>query len=82
MPDARDYVTPPLDNARQLAELTVDQLWMRYFALGGAASVGGLTDYLHDVNAPDVHQYDIVVHALNERFGELEMGSPVEYCRP
>jgi hypothetical protein len=79
---ATDYATPALDNARQLAELTVDQLWMRYFALGGTASVGGLTDYLYDVNEPDVHQYDIVVHALNERFGDLDMASPVEYCRP
>jgi hypothetical protein len=79
---ATDYATPALDNARQLAGLTVDQLWMRYFALGGTASVGGLADYLHDVNEPDVHQYDIVVHALNERFGDLDMDSPVEYCRP
>jgi hypothetical protein len=70
-----------LENARQLADVTVDQLWLRYFALGGTATRDDLDALLRGDDEFDTVQHDVVVHALNERFVELEMNHPVPYSR-
>jgi hypothetical protein len=48
------------------AELTLPELWLRYFALGGTGTLS---------------EHDVVAHALNERFTELDRDSPVAYRR-
>jgi hypothetical protein len=68
-----------LDLARRDAGLSQDELWLRYFALGGmmpaleleAMCLGALT-----AGADDAEH---VVHALNERFSELGRNHPVPY---
>ena len=68
-----------LENARQLADVTVYELWLRYFALGGTATradLGALLRGEHEFNAG---QHHVLVHALNERFGELEIDHPLPY---
>ncbi|MGW4059449.1 PP2C family protein-serine/threonine phosphatase [Amycolatopsis sp. NPDC004747] len=53
------------------SDLTLEQLWMRYFALGGSLSLLELDAYLNGlVTLPRVDR-DMVAHAVNERLDEM-----------
>ncbi|MBE8521016.1 serine/threonine-protein phosphatase [Amycolatopsis sp. H6(2020)] len=53
------------------SDLTLEQLWMRYFALGGSLSLLELDAYLNGlVTLPRVDR-DMVAHAVNERLDEV-----------
>ena len=64
---------PNLESARQEVGLTQDELWMRYFALGGAAMPTEFEAYLTGALEPERGEHDILVHAINER--SMELGS-------
>jgi len=69
-----------LDNARGLAALTVYELWLRYFTLGGTETRDDLGRYLRgDLEFGD-GQHDVVALALNERFHELDLDHLVPYA--
>lgn len=68
-----------LDRARQDCGLSPDELWLRYFALGGRAEPLALEALLHGALVPTDHEHDRVAHALNERFTELGRNHPVPY---
>lgn len=68
-----------LETARKDCGLTTDELWLRYFELTGAASLLELEAYLHGALVPDPLQYDMIAHALNERFMELGLDHPIPY---
>jgi hypothetical protein len=53
------------------SELTLEQLWMRYFALGGSLSLLELDAYLNGLTALPRVDRDMLAHALNERLDEL-----------
>ena len=53
--------------------LSQDELWERYFALGGAATPDEFEAYVDGFLTPAPHEYDVMVHALNER--SMELGS-------
>ncbi|WP_163720671.1 hypothetical protein [Mycolicibacterium psychrotolerans] len=57
--------------AFESAALTVEDLWLRYFALGGVASRFELEAYLNGALALPPLQHDIVAHAINERLDEI-----------
>jgi hypothetical protein len=68
------------------AELSLPELWLRYFALGGTATaeevgahVDGAPQRAFDDDG-DV-QHDTLVHALNERFMEMDLDHPLPYLR-
>lgn len=69
-----------LERARIHAALTVHELWLRYFAIGGAASPSEVEGFLTGPNEPDRRQYNLLVDSLNERFSELLLGRPVLYA--
>lgn len=71
-----------LDVARQQAELTVDELWVRYFGNGGTATSTEFTAFLTDHAWPTDLQYDIAASALNEQFTEMGLDHPVPYTNP
>lgn len=53
------------------SELTLEELWMRYFALGGSLSLLELDAYLNGlVTLPRVDR-DMLAHAVNERLDEV-----------
>ena len=61
-----------LESARRRAGLSVADLFVAYFALGGTADLGELVAYLNgDGDALDRHQRDVAVHAVNERLGDV-----------
>src|SRR3954470_17491772 len=51
--------------------LTPEQLWMRYFALGGGQSLLELDAYLNGLTTLPRVDRDMLAHAVNERLDEL-----------
>lgn len=68
-----------LDQARQDAGLSHGDLWLRYFELGGMSTALEVEAFLYGALFPSDHDYDVVAHALNERFVELGGNHPVAY---
>ena len=68
-----------LDRARCDARLSHGELWMRYFELGGMSTALQLEAFLYGALRPTAIDYDVVAHALNERFVELGGNHPVAY---
>jgi hypothetical protein len=68
---------PEEEQQRQLAvcfarsRLTPEQLWMRYFALGGSQSLLELDAYLNGLTTLPRVDRDMMAHAVNERLDEL-----------
>jgi len=55
-----------MDAARVRAELTVQDLWLRYVALGGTGDAFDLDGYLQGLVPLQIFQQDILAQALNE----------------
>lgn len=75
-----DDASDSLDRSRKLAGLTQEELWLRYFGLGGFRPMLELEAVLHGALVPTDHDHDVLVHALNERFSELGGDHPVPYA--
>ena len=60
-----------LDAFRLEAGLSHDELWLRYFELGGMSSGLDLEMYLCGMAVPTAHDHDLIAAALNERFVEM-----------
>ncbi len=71
-----------LQRARTEAGLSVSELWLRYFALGGMSTPLDVDAVIHGVLAPSDLEYDLLAHAINERFLELGRDHPVPYSAP
>ena len=69
-----------LDRARCKAGLSHGDLWLRYFELGGMSTALQLEGFLYGALRPSPNDYDVVAHALNERFVELGGNHPVAYA--
>jgi anti-sigma B factor antagonist len=64
--------TGKLDHARREARMSVTDLYVAYFALGGTAELGEVAAYLAGAPAAlDVHQRGLAVQAVNERLLDL-----------
>ena len=61
------------DAARRDVGLSQDELWVRYFALGGSAMPTEFEAYVVGALEPAQGDHDMLVHALNER--SMELGS-------
>ncbi|MFJ7214899.1 PP2C family protein-serine/threonine phosphatase [Amycolatopsis sp. NPDC098790] len=53
------------------SDLSPEQLWMRYFALGGSQSLLELDAYLNGLTTLPRVDRDMLAHAVNERLDEL-----------
>jgi hypothetical protein len=69
-----------LERARRAAGLSHDELWMRYFELGGMSTALQVEAFLIGALEPTAHEHDVIAHALNERFVELGGNHPVAYA--
>jgi hypothetical protein len=67
-----------LEAARAEAEMSFDELWMSYYALGGWAPPELVRAYLDGSSAAAI-DYDVLAHAINERFVALGANHPVPY---
>ncbi len=75
VPEAIDV----LEQARREVGLSVADLWMRYFALGGMSTALELEAILFGALVAAAHDRDVIAVALNERFAELGGDHPVPY---
>ena len=58
------------------ADVSIEELWLRYFTLGGHAGQFETEAYIHGAMALPALQRDILAHALNERLDELYSEAP------
>lgn len=71
-----------LQTAFEHTGLTGIDLWLRYVALGGSMPPQDLLSQIARNGAGlDTYQRDVLALALNERFHELDMDTPVPYVR-
>ena len=70
-----------ITTALKRAELTQEELWLRYFALGGTAGLIELEAYLHDLMPLPAAERDVLAQAVNERLSELAPVSFAPYSR-
>jgi hypothetical protein len=54
------------------ADLSIGELYLRYFSIGGIAGQFEVEAYIHGAIALPPLQRDILSHALNERLDELD----------
>lgn len=73
------YEISPLELARRALNLPFDELWLRYFALGGMSTPLEIEAYLLGVLVPGRHEHDLIALALNERFLEIGDCLPIPY---
>jgi hypothetical protein len=60
-----------MDAARVRAELTVQDLWLRYLSLGGTGDAFDLDGYLQGVMPLDAAQEDVLAQAVNEGLEDM-----------
>jgi len=68
-----------LERARVEARLTVSELWLRYFALGGNATAMVLDGWCQGALVAPPVEHNLVVQALHERCMELGIASALPY---
>jgi hypothetical protein len=68
-----------LDVYRRKAVLTRNELWLRYFELGGMCTPFQLEAFLYGALEPSPHDHEVIAHALNERYVELGGDRRVPY---
>jgi hypothetical protein len=68
-----------LEQARRDVGLSIADLWMRYFALGGMSTALELEAILYNALVADVHDRDVLTVAINERFAEMGGDHPIPY---
>ncbi len=71
-----------LQAAFEFSGLTVEQVWMRYFGLGGSADLMDVDAHLAGVVPLPPAQADMLAHAVNERLDELVAERRIPYSRP
>lgn len=76
-----DHQKACLQAAYAGADLTLEELWMRYFALGGEAGLVEVDAYLHGLMPLPTMQRDLLAVAVNERLDELPTPPRVPYSR-
>jgi serine phosphatase RsbU (regulator of sigma subunit) len=64
------------------ADLTLEQLWTRYFALGGDADLVDVDAHLAGLVHLPPGDRDMLAHAINERLDEVTAAHRVPYTQP
>ena len=71
-----------MDAARVRAELTVQDLWLRFVSLGGTGDAFDLDGYLQGLVPLEVLQQDVLAQALNEALEECYRAHRVPLSTP
>ncbi|GAA0249304.1 PP2C family protein-serine/threonine phosphatase [Saccharothrix mutabilis subsp. mutabilis] len=71
-----------LVQAWQRSELSTEELWLRYFGLGGEAGFLDVDAYVHGLGGLAPLERDVLAHAVNERLDELAWAHRAGYSRP
>ena len=68
-----------LDALCQEAGLSLEELWLRYFELGGMCAGFELEAFLQGLEVPSVYDHDVIAVVINERLVELGGCAAVPY---
>lgn len=68
-----------LEHARRELGLSLGELWLRYFGVGGMSTAFQLEAILFGALVADSHDRDVLTVALNERIAELGGDHPLLY---
>ncbi|WP_107660566.1 PP2C family protein-serine/threonine phosphatase [Nocardia suismassiliense] len=68
--------------ALQRARLSPEELWLRYFTLGGDAGMAEVDAYLNGRGSLPPLQRDVLAHTVNERLDVLSWSYRASYSRP
>jgi hypothetical protein len=71
-----------MDAARVRAELTVQDVWLRYLALGGTCDAFDLDGYLQGLVPLETFQQDVLAQALNEALEDSYRAYRIPLSRP
>jgi hypothetical protein len=66
-----DNLNQQFHDAFEAADVTVDELWLRYFGLGGEAGRFEVDAYLNGAITIPPLQHDMLAHAINERLDAI-----------
>lgn len=69
-----------VEAARNMLGLSLDQLWVDYFTLGGSLSPQQIKAFLSGEHTLLDHDHDLLVHALNEHFIDQDQDHPLGYA--
>jgi hypothetical protein len=68
-----------LSDGWDLSGLSLDELWLRYLALGGTATAARVSAYARGLLHPDSYQHNLIAQAINDHFTDLGQDHPVSY---
>lgn len=68
-----------LEQARHETGLSISDLWLRYFAVGGMSTALEVEAVLYGALVAEPENRDLIALALNERFSELGRDHPLAY---
>jgi hypothetical protein len=68
-----------IEDRRERMNLSVTDLWWRYFAIGGMLTEIALEAILYHALVPTVDDCDLLAVAINERCQELGDDHPIPY---
>jgi len=71
----------PFRASFEAADLTLEQLWMRYFALGGTGDLLDVDAQLSGLVLLPPEERNVLAHAINERIDELASRRRAPYTR-
>ncbi|MBV9820395.1 MAG: hypothetical protein JOZ07_18860 [Solirubrobacterales bacterium] len=63
-----------------MLELSLDELWVDYFTLGGSLLPAEIQAFLAGEHPLGDHDHDLLVQALNERFLDHDGDHPLDYA--
>jgi hypothetical protein len=66
-----DHRHKAMDDARVGARLSVQDLWLRYLALGGSSDAFEIDGYLQGIVSLDSFQQDVLAQAVNEALEDV-----------
>ena len=64
-----------------LSDMTMNDLWVGYLAVGGTHSLTQLSDYTAGTTTWTDLEHDFAAQALNDYFTDLGLDHPVAYAR-
>ncbi|HEY0510226.1 MAG TPA: PP2C family protein-serine/threonine phosphatase [Blastococcus sp.] len=79
---AREEDRSPLQAAYEHTDLSLEQLWLRYFSLGGEADLVDVDAHISGLLSLPTSQHDMLAHAINERLDEVAAQHRAPYSRP
>jgi hypothetical protein len=79
VPKAPEVQIQVVEQYRQYAVLSVEELWLRCFELGGMNTQLQLDAFLHGITRPTPHEHNLMALALNQYFMEFDLSQFAPY---